>query len=73
MNAIQQHMLDLYRAARTDTAPPPRPGDHDLRTFREARGHRRFRAVLAGRRIGVRAAAARRPRADDCRASPDPG
>jgi hypothetical protein len=69
MNAIQQHMLDLYRAARTGTAPPPRPGDHDLRTLREARGDRRFRTVLAGRHIGVRAADARRPPADDCRAS----
>lgn len=52
MNAIQQHMLDLYVAARTDTAPPPRPGDHDLRVLREARVHRRVLAVFAGRRTG---------------------
>ncbi|GGT27054.1 hypothetical protein GCM10010271_33320 [Streptomyces kurssanovii] len=50
MNAIQQHLLDLYRAERTDTPPPPRPGDLDLRTLREARGHRRLRALLTARR-----------------------
>ncbi|MGW7285026.1 hypothetical protein ACWGH4_05940 [Streptomyces sp. NPDC054847] len=60
MNAIQQYMLDLYRAARTDTAPPPHPGDHDLRTLRETRGHRRLRAVPASRRAVPRPADAHR-------------
>jgi hypothetical protein len=60
MNAIQQHMLDLYRAARTGTAPPPRPGDHDLRTLREARGDRRFRTAGTSA-SGPPMSAARRP------------
>ncbi|MEU0375424.1 hypothetical protein ABZ070_35925 [Streptomyces sp. NPDC006283] len=51
MNATQQHMIDAYRTARRGEAPPPPPGDHDLRTIREAWTYRRFRAVLAGRRV----------------------
>jgi len=51
MNAMQQHMVDVYRAARRGDEPPPRPGDHDVRTIREACTYLRFRAVLAGRRV----------------------
>ncbi|MGW7469506.1 hypothetical protein ACWGJT_33785 [Streptomyces xantholiticus] len=51
MNAMQQHMIDVYRAAQRGDIPPPRPGDLDLRTIREAWTYRRFRAVLAGRAV----------------------
>lgn len=46
---MQQHMIDVYRAAQRGETPPPRPGDLDVRTVREAWTYRRFRAVLAGR------------------------
>ncbi|PKV87067.1 hypothetical protein [Streptomyces sp. TLI_146] len=49
MDAIQQHMLDTYRAARLQEPPPPLPGTHDVRTLRELRDYRRFEAVLSGR------------------------
>ncbi|WHM37370.1 hypothetical protein [Streptomyces sp. BPTC-684] len=49
MDAIQQHMLDTYRAARLQEPPPPLPGTHDVRTLREIRDYRRFEAVLSGR------------------------
>ncbi|WTE34620.1 hypothetical protein OH735_16360 [Streptomyces sp. NBC_01618] len=29
MNALQQHMIDSYRAARHGEPPPPPPGRHD--------------------------------------------
>ncbi|MBD0742113.1 hypothetical protein [Streptomyces sp. CBMA152] len=48
MDAIQQQMLDTYRAARLQEPAPPLPGQHDIRTLREARDYRRFEAVLAG-------------------------
>ncbi|MEU1078478.1 MULTISPECIES: hypothetical protein [unclassified Streptomyces] len=74
MDAIQQHMLDTYRAARLDQAPPPPPGTHDVRTLRELRDYRRFEAVLAGHLAHgrLRAALGRllpspRPRTPACR------
>ncbi|MFE2107282.1 hypothetical protein ACFXAF_15605 [Kitasatospora sp. NPDC059463] len=49
MNALHQHLLDSYRAARHAEPAPPLPGTHDLAALRSARDHRRFEAVLAGR------------------------
>ncbi|MFF1476550.1 hypothetical protein ACFVYD_03000 [Streptomyces sp. NPDC058301] len=48
MDAIQQHMLDTYRAARLQEPAPPLPGTHDVRTLRELRDYRRFEAVVHG-------------------------
>jgi hypothetical protein len=61
MNAIQQHLLDVYRAAQSGGTPPPRPGDLDVRTIREAWTRRRFRAVPAGRPAHAAAGARRTP------------
>ncbi|MFJ5196153.1 hypothetical protein ACIQCQ_29255 [Streptomyces sp. NPDC088394] len=49
MDAIQQHMIDSYRAAQRGELPPPLPGRHDWGVVREARERRRFDAVIAGR------------------------
>ncbi|MFD4940959.1 hypothetical protein ACFVYE_20515 [Streptomyces sp. NPDC058239] len=49
MDAIQQHMIDSYRAAQHGELPPPLPGRHDWGVVREARDRRRFDAVIAGR------------------------
>ncbi|MFE1173450.1 hypothetical protein [Streptomyces sp. NPDC058773] len=46
MNAGQQHLLDLYRAARRGEAAPPAPGTHTVATAREIRRWFRFRAVV---------------------------
>ncbi|MEV7603413.1 hypothetical protein AB0O91_39195 [Kitasatospora sp. NPDC089797] len=51
MNALQQHLLDSYRAAQQGEPAPPVPGTHDLAVLRAAREHRRFEAVLAGRPV----------------------
>ncbi|MFE2292080.1 hypothetical protein [Streptomyces sp. NPDC059452] len=39
MDAIQQHMLDTYRAARLGEPAPPPPGRHDRRTLRDLYHH----------------------------------
>ncbi|MFI6686099.1 hypothetical protein [Streptomyces sp. NPDC050485] len=49
MDAMQQHMIDRYRAAQHAEPAPPLPGTHDVATLRELRDYRRFEAVLAGR------------------------
>ncbi|GAA1401791.1 hypothetical protein GCM10009639_44580 [Kitasatospora putterlickiae] len=49
MNALHQHLLDSYRAARNGEPAPPVPGAQDVAALRAARDHRRFEAVLAGR------------------------
>ncbi|MFG2562463.1 hypothetical protein [Streptomyces sp. NPDC048496] len=49
MDAMQQHMIDSYRAAQHGEAPPPLPGRHDWEVVREARDARRFEAVIEGR------------------------
>ncbi|MEV7233616.1 hypothetical protein AB0N06_06405 [Streptomyces sp. NPDC051020] len=49
MDAIQQHMIDSYRAAQHGEAPPPLPGRHDWEVVRQARDARRFEAVVEGR------------------------
>ncbi|MEV6652637.1 hypothetical protein [Streptomyces sp. NPDC051219] len=61
MDALQQHMIDTYRAAQHGAPTPPLPGTHDWETLRFIRDERAFRAVIAGRpaRGRVRAALAR--------------
>ncbi|MEU9983327.1 hypothetical protein [Streptomyces sp. NPDC050856] len=49
MNAMQQHMIDTYRAAQHGEPAPPPPGRDDWAVLRAARERRRFTAVLAGR------------------------
>ncbi|MER7810594.1 hypothetical protein [Streptomyces sp900116325] len=48
MDAIQQHMIDSYRAAQHGELPPPLPGRHDWAVVRDVRDRRRFDAVVAG-------------------------
>ncbi|MEU6113595.1 hypothetical protein ABZ840_03335 [Streptomyces sp. NPDC047117] len=46
MNAMQQHMLDAYRAAQRGETAPPLPGTGDVRALRAVRDRRRFEAVV---------------------------
>ncbi|MEV5507568.1 hypothetical protein [Streptomyces orinoci] len=46
MNATQQHLLDLYRAAQHGTPAPPAPGTGERQAVREFRTWRRFLAVV---------------------------
>ncbi|MFD7239463.1 hypothetical protein ACFWAT_29695 [Streptomyces syringium] len=46
MNATQQHMLDLFRAAQLGEPAPPAPGRGDWQAVREFRTWREFRAVV---------------------------
>ncbi|MGI5470116.1 hypothetical protein [Streptomyces sp. CA-132043] len=46
MNAMQQHMIDAYRAAQRGEAAPPLPGAGDVRALRALRDWRRFEAVV---------------------------
>ncbi|WP_432152126.1 hypothetical protein [Streptomyces sp. bgisy029] len=39
MDAIQQHLLDTYRAARLNEPAPPPPGRHDRTTLRDLYHH----------------------------------
>ncbi|MFE7399371.1 hypothetical protein [Streptomyces sp. NPDC057557] len=49
MDAIQQHMIDSYRAAQRGEAPPPPPGRHDGAVLRAIRDHwRRTRPARPG-------------------------
>ncbi|MEK2478164.1 MULTISPECIES: hypothetical protein [Streptomyces] len=47
MNAMQQHLLDSYRAAQRGEATPPAPYAETARTVREVRQWRRFQAVVS--------------------------
>ncbi|MFI5984361.1 hypothetical protein ACIBEA_26235 [Streptomyces sp. NPDC051555] len=49
MTAIEQYLLDTYRATQHQTPMPPEPGRHDLAELRAVRDRARFRAVLDGR------------------------
>ncbi|MGW1197607.1 hypothetical protein ACWD4B_17480 [Streptomyces sp. NPDC002536] len=55
MNAIQQHMLDLHRAARHHEPAPPAPGTGEAQAVREFLTWRRFRAVVDERTAARRA------------------
>ncbi|MGI5450390.1 hypothetical protein ACQEVM_32385 [Streptomyces sp. CA-243310] len=48
MSAIEQYLLDTYRASQHGTPMPPPPGRDDVAVIREARDRARSRAVLAG-------------------------
>lgn len=49
MNATQQHMLDVYRAARLGAPVPPAPGLNDWQVVREIRDYHRFGAAAETR------------------------
>ncbi|GGZ83104.1 hypothetical protein AB0P12_31400 [Streptomyces subrutilus] len=49
MTAIEQYLLDTWRAAQQDAPMPPPPGRGDLAALRAVRSRARFRAVLDGR------------------------
>ncbi|MFI1971619.1 hypothetical protein [Streptomyces cinnamoneus] len=55
MNATQQHMLDLYRAAQHQEPAPPAPGTAERQVVREFRTWRRFQAVVDERAAHRRA------------------
>ncbi|CAL9504562.1 hypothetical protein SUDANB120_03515 [Streptomyces sp. enrichment culture] len=52
MTAIEQYLIDTYRAARHQDAPPRPPGRHDVAAVRAARTYAQFRAVVDGRAAG---------------------
>ncbi|MER5932659.1 hypothetical protein [Streptomyces sp. NPDC002054] len=49
MTAIEQYLIDSYRAAQHGDPMPPPPGRDDLAVLRQARSYEQFRAVLDGR------------------------
>lgn len=48
MSAIEQYLIDTYRAAQHGTPPPPPPGRDDVSVLRAVRTHVQFTAVLDG-------------------------
>ncbi|POX55681.1 hypothetical protein C3489_08815 [Streptomyces sp. Ru71] len=55
MSITQQYLLDAHRARQHGEAVPPAPGTRAWQLLRELRQYGRFRAVLAGRPVRVRA------------------
>ncbi|MGE7390426.1 hypothetical protein ACQKM2_33600 [Streptomyces sp. NPDC004126] len=49
MTAIEQYLIDTYRAAQHGTPTPPPPGRDDVATLRALRTSAQFAAVLDGR------------------------
>lgn len=49
MTAIDQYLIDAYRASQHGDPAPPPPGRDDLAVLRAARSYEQFRAVLDGR------------------------
>ncbi|MEU8779650.1 hypothetical protein [Streptomyces sp. NPDC048606] len=49
MTAIEQYLIDTYRAAQHQSPMPPPPGRDDVATLRALSTEARFRAVLDGR------------------------
>lgn len=49
MTAIEQYLIDTYRAAQHHTPMPPPPGRDDIATLRALHTEAQFRAVLSGR------------------------
>lgn len=52
MTAIEQYLIDTYRASQQGAPMPPPPGRDDLALLRSARSYARFRAVLDGHPAG---------------------
>ncbi|MFJ8011572.1 hypothetical protein [Streptomyces sp. NPDC096339] len=52
MTAIEQYLIDTYRASQHGDPPPPPPGRDDIATLRAARTYEQFRAVMDGRPAG---------------------
>ncbi|MFD6887060.1 hypothetical protein [Streptomyces sp. NPDC059957] len=48
MTAIEQYLVDAYRASQHGTPMPPPPGRDDVAVLRAARNYEQFRAVLDG-------------------------
>ncbi|MEU3774670.1 hypothetical protein AB0F11_15985 [Streptomyces sp. NPDC032472] len=49
MTAIEQYLIDTYRASQHGDPLPPPPGRDDVAVLRAARTYEQFRAVLDGR------------------------
>ncbi|MEU5810104.1 MULTISPECIES: hypothetical protein [unclassified Streptomyces] len=49
MTAIEQYLIDTYRASQQGAPMPPPPGRDDVAVVRAARSYEQFRAVLDGR------------------------
>ncbi|MEU9301419.1 hypothetical protein [Streptomyces sp. NPDC048269] len=49
MSAIEQYLIDTYRASQHGDPMPPPPGRDDLAVLHAAREYEQFRAVLDGR------------------------
>ncbi|KOU22492.1 hypothetical protein ADK52_20845 [Streptomyces sp. WM6372] len=49
MTAIEQYLIDTYRASQLGEPMPPPPGRDDVAVLRSARTYAQFRAVLEGR------------------------
>ncbi|RSS83533.1 hypothetical protein [Streptomyces sp. WAC06614] len=49
MTAIEQYLIDTYRAAQHGTPAPPPPGRDDVAVVRSARSYEQCHAVLDGR------------------------
>ncbi|UQX01687.1 hypothetical protein [Streptomyces sp. RerS4] len=54
MTAIEQYLIDTYRAAQQGAPMPPPPGRDDVATVRALHTEAQFRAVLAGRPLRPR-------------------
>ncbi|MYT25131.1 hypothetical protein GTW69_33500 [Streptomyces sp. SID7760] len=48
MTAIEQYLIDTYRAAQLGAPMPPPPGRDDVAVLRSARTYAQFRAVVDG-------------------------
>ncbi|MFF3019846.1 hypothetical protein [Streptomyces sp. NPDC057939] len=49
MTAIEQYLIDTYRASQHRTPMPPPPGRDDVAALRALHTEAQFRSVLAGR------------------------
>ncbi|GLV89276.1 hypothetical protein Slala04_07300 [Streptomyces lavendulae subsp. lavendulae] len=48
MTAIEQYLIDTYRASQHGEPMPPPPGRDDVAVVRAARSYQQFQAVLDG-------------------------
>ncbi|MEV7173075.1 hypothetical protein AB0O18_25665 [Streptomyces sp. NPDC093224] len=48
MTAIEQYLIDTWRASQHGDPMPPPPGRDDVAVLREVRSEQQFRAVLDG-------------------------